>query len=86
MRKYDKIGEKNGIKIGEKNGIEKGEIQTSIKNAITMFKKDFSIKQVIEITEIHEETATYLSSLCGNGYTNEQLMNMTIEKYYPHLI
>ena len=81
-----KIGEKNGIKIGEKNGIEKGEIQNSIKNAITMFKKDFSIKQVIEITEIQEETATYLSSLCGNGYTNEQLLNMIIEKYYPHLI
>ena len=81
-----KIGEKKGIKIGEKNGIEKGEIRTSIKNAITMFKKDFSIKQVIEITEIQEETATYISSLCGNGYTNEQLLNMTIKKYYPHLI
>ena len=60
---------------GEKNGIEKGKIRTSINNAITMFKKDFSIKQVIEITEIREETAAKTNmidvdpgKIAGNGY------------------
>ena len=62
-----------------------GEIKNSLKNAITLFDKNFSINEVIEITEITEENAEYLSSLTGNGYTKEEILKMTLKHFYPNI-
>ena len=72
-------------KEGIKEGMDFGEIKNGLKNAITMFDKNFSIKEVIEITEIPEENAEYVYSLSGNGYTKEEILKKALNRFYPHI-
>ena len=72
-------------KDGIKEGMDFGEIKNGLKNAITMFDKDFSISEVIEITEIPEENAEYVYSLSGNGYTKEEILKKTLNCFYPYI-
>ena len=72
-------------KDGIKEGMDFGEIKNGLKNAITMFDKDFSISEVIEITEIPEENAEYVYSLSGNGYTKEEILKKALNRFYPYI-
>ena len=67
---------------GIEEGIEKGEIINSLKNAIAMFKEEFSINDVIKITKIPEENAKYICSICNNGHTNKELLELSLKNYY----
>ena len=72
-------------KDGIKEGMDFGEIKNGLKNAITMIDKDFSISEVIEITEIPEENAEYVYSLSGNGYTKEEILKKALNRFYPYI-
>ena len=82
-------GIEEGIKKGKIEGIEEGmdfgEIKKGLKSAITMIDKDFSISEVIEITEIPEENAEYVYSLSGNGYTKEEILKKALNRFYPYI-
>ena len=50
-----------------------------------MIDKDFTISEVIEITEIPEENAEYVYSLSGNGYTKEEILKKVLNHFYPNI-
>lgn len=93
LQKYKNDGIEEGIKKGKiegkiegiEEGMDFGEIKKGLKSAITMIDKDFSISEVIEITEIPEENAEYVYSLSGNGYTKEEILKKTLNRFYPYI-
>ena len=85
LQKYKADGKKEGKIEGIKEGMDFGEIKKGLKNAITMIDKDFSISEVIEITEIPEENAEYVYSLSGNGYTKEEILKKALNRFYPYI-
>ena len=85
LQKYKAEGKIEGKIEGIKEGMDFGEIKKGLKNAITMIDKDFSISEVIEITEIPEENAEYVYSLSGNGYTKEEILKKALNRFYPYI-
>ena len=74
--------EEKGIDEGRKEG----GIIANLNNAIRMFDDNVSIKDVIKFTRIPEENAQYISSLSGNGYTHNEILEFVLKKFYPNII
>ena len=70
---------------GIEKGMKKGGIIANLNNAIRMFDENVSTKDVIKFTRIPEENAQYISSLSGNGYTHNEILDFVLKKFYPNL-
>ena len=68
------------------NRIKKEGIIANLNNAIRMFDENVSTKDVIKFTRIPEENAQYISSLSGNGYTHNEILEFVLKKFYPNII